>query len=202
MELDPTTTAVLAIHCQGDVISAEGAFAPFFFDEVWRRKVVQKVGDLLDAARAAGSTIVYTRVAFRPDYTDLVPNSPLLQGVVQGGSLKEGSPLAEIVEPLTPHPDDAVVTHQSVGGMTPELEALLAGRGIKTVLVAGVATNVSVESTARAAVDRGYQVFIVEDACSAATAAVHEAAVESMGLLAPSVQVADVARAFAPAHSA
>ena len=183
MELNAERTAVIAVHCQGDIVSQEGAFAPFFHDEVKRRGVIEKLRGLLGAARHVGLHVVYTRVAFAPDYSNLVPNSPLLQGVQQGGSLKDGNVLADIVEPLAPAPDDTVITHTSVGGMTPELQELLSERDIDTLLFAGVATNVSVESTARAAVDLGYKVFLVEDACSAASPEAHQATVGSLSLL-------------------
>jgi nicotinamidase-related amidase len=56
--------------------------------------------------------------------------------------------------------------------------------GIDTLVFAGVATNSSVESTARVATDAGYRVIIAEDACSAATPEAHRASIESLGLLA------------------
>ena len=183
MELMAERTAVIAVHCQGDIVAQEGAFASFFHEEIRRRGVIEKVGGLLGAARKAGIHVIYTRVAFAPDYSNLVPNSPLLQEVRQGGSLKEGSALAEIVEPLAPTANDTVITHASVGGMNPELHKLLSERNIDTLLFAGVATNLSVESTARAAVDLGYKVFLVEDACSAASPEAHQATVGSLSLL-------------------
>lgn len=192
MELQTERTAVIAIHCQGDIVSGEGAFAPFFYEEVKRRAVIEKVRGLLGAARHVGLHVVYTRVAFAPDYSDLVPNSPLLQRVQQGGSLKDGSALADIVEPLAPAPQDTVITHTTVGGLTPELQQLLSERNIDTLLFAGVATNVSVESTARAAVDLGYKVFVVEDACSAATPEAHQATVDSLSLLSGITTVQEV----------
>ena len=192
MELNPERTAVIAVHCQGDIVSQEGAFAPFFFDEVKRRSVIEKVAGLLGAARHAGVHVVYTRVAFSPAYSDLVPNSPLLQGVQQGGSLQDGSALAEIISPLAPKAGDTVITHTTVGGMTPELHSLLSARNVDTLLFAGVATNVSVEGTARTAVDLGYRVFLVEDACSAATQEAHQASVDSLSMLAGVTTVQDV----------
>jgi nicotinamidase-related amidase len=196
MELNPSTTAVLTIHCQGDIVGPEGAFAPLFHEQVLARGVIDKIRELHQAARQAGSLVVYTRVAWAPDYSDLQANSPLLQGVVQAGCLKEGSPQAAIVEPLAPHEGDAVITHQRVGGWTPELTAVLEERGIYTLLFCGVATNVSVESTARAASDAGYRVVVVEDACSAATAQAHQSTVESLGMLGEITAVAEVRQAL------
>lgn len=192
MEILSRKTALIAVHVQGDIISKEGAFAPFFFEEVQRRNVVKKLRDLVDVAHQAGIHVIYTKVAFSPDYSDLIPNAPLLQVVQQGGSLKEGNVLTEIIEPLAPRPEDTVATHTTVGGLTPELLSLLSERGIDTLLIAGVATNVSVEGTARAAVDLGYNVVIVEDACSAANPDAHQASLASLSLLAAITTVDEV----------
>ncbi len=185
MDLTPSRTAVIAVHFQHDIITADGAFGGFFAAQVTQRNVVGVPGKLLDAARSAGATVVYTRVAWQPGYTDMVANSPLLGIVVQSQCLVEGSDKAQIVPELTPHASDLVVTHQRVGGFSAsQLDVLLRSRGIDTLLFAGVATNASMESTARQASDLGYRTVIVADACSAADPAAHDASIASLGLLA------------------
>ena len=196
MELDPHTTAVVAIHCQGDVVGAAGALAGMFHEQVVERDVIARVGDLLDAGRRAGCATVFTRIAFAPDYSDLVPNSPILSDIPVLGCMKDGSESAEIVPELRPHPTDVVLTHQRVGGFTERMSLELVARGITTVVFCGVATNVSVESTARAATDRGYRVIVVEDACSAATPEIHAAAIGSLGVLATITSVGEVTAAL------
>ena len=197
MQLDPRSTAVLVVHCQGDVVNADGAFAGHFYQQVVERNVLDRIAALTDAVRDAGGTIVYTRVAWQPDYSDLQANSPILRFVAQSGCLKDGTRLAEIVEPLTPHDGDVVITHQRVGGFTGSgLDDVLRDRGIQTLVFAGVATNFSVESTARHAGDLGYHVVIVDDACAAASLEAHAASLESLGLLADIVTVDDVLAAL------
>lgn len=183
MDLNPKRTAVIAVHCQGDIVSADGAFASFFHDEVVSRGVISKIGNLLDSARETGMTVIYTRVAFKPDFSDLNANSPLLKIVEQAECLKEGSASADITPELAPSANDLVITHQRVGGFVPELTSILESRDIDTLIFAGVATNASVESTARVATDAGYRVIIAEDACSAATPDAHKASIESLALL-------------------
>jgi nicotinamidase-related amidase len=203
MELDPRTTAVIAVHLQGDIVGPDGAFAGFFRQQVVERDVLAKNRALLRAARDAGATIVYTRVAWRPDYSDLEVNSPLLGIVTQSGCLKEGSTLAEIDAEVAPDDSDQVVTHQRIGGFAGSgLHELLQSRGITTTVFSGTATNASVEGTARTASDLGYRVVVVEDACSAATSAAHQASIESLGLLAEITTVAELTAALAAAESA
>nr|AIU93945.1 hypothetical protein LRS1606.511 [Rhodococcus sp. NS1] len=197
MELDPRTTATVAVHCQGDIVGPAGAFADFFHQQIVERNVLAQVGAVNDAVRGAGGTVVYTRVAWKPDFSDLEANSPLLQIVAQSGCLKEGSELADIVDALAPRSNDLVVTHQRIGGFADsELDATLRSKGISTLIFTGVATNASVEGTARVASDLGYRVIVVADACSAATAEAHEASINSLSLFAEIATVADIQAAL------
>lgn len=197
MELDPASTAVIAVHLQNDIVSADGAFGGFFAAEAASRDVVGITVRLLDAVRAAGATVVYTRVAFQPGFADLVVNSPLLGIVAQSQCLVDGTDKAAIVSEATPSEADLVVTHQRLGGFSDSnLDTILRGRGIDTVVFTGVATNLSVEGTARQASDLGYRTVVVSDACCAADDATHNAALGTLGLLAEIVTSADVAQAL------
>jgi len=197
MELNPSTTAVVAIHMQGDIVTAAGAFGGFFAAQVEEGNVVAQVAALLTAARASGATSVYTRVAYAPDYSNLNANSPLLDMVAQFGCLAEGQPNTEIIEALAPHTGDLVVTHQRVAGFSGSgLDADLRSRGVDTVVFCGVATNASVEGTARQASDLGYRTIVVADACSTVSAEAHEASIGSLGLLAEIATVGDVVDAL------
>jgi nicotinamidase-related amidase len=185
MELDPHRTAIVAVHMQRDIVTAEGAFGGIFAAQASSRDVIGVTGKLLMTVRDAGATVVYTRVAWQPGYLDLVANSPLLAMVVQQNGLVEGSDMAQIVPELAPEAGDLVVTHQRVSGFSAsQLDTLLRSRGVDTVLFCGVATNISVEGTARQASDLGYRTAVIADACSAADEPAHDAALASLGLLA------------------
>jgi nicotinamidase-related amidase len=193
MELDPRRTAVIAVHLQKDIVNADGAFGGFFAAQAVERDVVAVNQRVLDAARGAGATVVYTRVAWEPGLADLVANSPILGIVAQSGCLLEGSDKAQILPELSPQDTDLVLTHKRVGGFSSShLDTLLRGRGVDTLLFTGVATNFSVEGTARQASDLRYRTIIVADACSAADPATHDASIASLGLLAEITTSAEV----------
>ncbi|MEU6702033.1 cysteine hydrolase [Pseudonocardia sp. NPDC046786] len=197
MDLDPPRTAFIAVHYQNDVITPEGAFGAIFAEQATAAGIVPTTKTLHTAARDAGAQIVYTRVAFQPGYGDLVGNFPLLAMVGQQGCLVDGTSAAAIVDDLTPLDGDIVVTHQRVSGFVgSELDTVLRGRGIDTVVITGVATNMSVESTARSAGDLGYRTIVVSDASSAATPEVHQASLDSLGMLGEVATSADVLAAL------
>lgn len=197
MELEASRTAIIVVHMQEDIVQPGSAFGSVFSGQAAERDVVSKIGEVLSAGRAAGAAVVYLRIAWRPGYSDLIANSPLLNMVKQAGCLVEGTPGAAIIEALTPQPGDLVVTHKRPGGFTAsQLDLLLRAKGITTVAFAGIATNASVEGTARQASDLGYETLLVEDACSAADAPAHAASVQAMSLLATVVTVDDFTRAL------
>ena len=75
---------------------------------------------------------------------------------------------------------DHVVTKRQWGAFYgTELDQLLRRRNIKTIILGGIATNYGVESTARAAFDRGYTLVFVEDAMSSMKAEAHNFACEN-----------------------
>lgn len=55
MKLDPRTTAVVAVHCQGDIVGPTGAFADFFQQQVSERRVIDQIAALIASAREAGA---------------------------------------------------------------------------------------------------------------------------------------------------
>ena len=197
MELNKNTTAILACHYENDVVGPGGAFAQFFRSEIERRDVLATTKRLLDGARQAGVQIVYTRVAFQEGHSDLVTNIPLLGVVAQTGCLLDNTSATEIVDEVKPEADDWTSTNPKVSAFAAsDLDNRLRGAGIDTVVVLGVATNISVESTGRSAGDLGYRVVIAEDACSAASQEAHDATIASFGLLGEVASVDDILAAL------
>ena len=83
-------------------------------------------------------------------------------------SLLEGTPAVDVIDDLAPRPDEPVVRGQAANGFDrTELDTILRQAGVDTLVLVGIATDVAVESTARAACDLGYRTIVVSDACTA-----------------------------------
>jgi biuret amidohydrolase len=198
MELNKATTAFLACHWQNDVVGADGAFAPFFRAEVERRGVIDVAKRVIGAAHSAGAQVVFTRVAFAEGHSDLVTNIPLLGVVAQQGSLLNNTPATEIIGELKPEAGDWNTANPKVSAFaSSDLDERLRSAGIDTVVLFGVATNISVESTGRSAGDLGYRVVVIEDACAAANQAAHDATIASFALLGEVASADEVIAALA-----
>ncbi|HKS47508.1 MAG TPA: isochorismatase family cysteine hydrolase [Amycolatopsis sp.] len=197
LSLDPETTALVNVHWQRDIVTRDGAFGPFFANEVETRNVVKHAAQVLAVARDHGAMVVHARAAFRPGYPELIRNCALYEQVAASQCLQEGTPGAEIIPELTARADEPVVTHGRISAFQgTELDLMLRARGITHVLVTGVATNVTVEGTARDAVGLGYRTILVADACSAADHAAHEATLATFQLLGSTADSDELAPAF------
>jgi nicotinamidase-related amidase len=130
-------------------------------------EVLATAATALKAARGAQMPVVHVRVAFgEQDYASVAERNKAFAAMRGARRLAEGTPDAEIHPDLAPGPGDVVVTKTRVGAFsTTPLETHLRGRGIDTLVLAGVSTSGVVLSTVRDAADRDYRLFVLRDCC-------------------------------------
>lgn len=197
--------AVLALHYQNDVLHPDGKIrVGLDADSGARQRLLDNAAALLDGARARALPIVHVRIAFRPDYADLLPNCAIFRNVATIGAVPEGqwgSAFYEGLQPLAGSPREFVVKHTRISAFygTP-LEETLRVIGARRLVVAGVATHSVVEGTVRHAADIGFEVMVAEDACASADEAMHRASLASMRLIAQTGSVAEAVRWAAAPH--
>ena len=192
MSIDPTRATILALHFERDIVEPGGTFGALLADGIAGRGVLSRTASVLEAARACRVPVVYGRVSYPAGHPGLDTGIPLFGTIVENDALVQGSAAVEIVDEVAPAPGDVVVDHtgtSAFGGG--ELERLLQGRGVDTVVIAGVATNIVVESTARDAANRGLRVLVLADCCSAADDSTHDASLASLGMLTHGVLTSD-----------
>ncbi|HEF4758177.1 TPA: cysteine hydrolase [Pseudomonas putida] len=179
---------VIALHYQNDVLHPEGKIrVGLGADDGVRAALLDAGGRLLAGARARDWPIIHVRVAFRPDYADLIQNAPILRAVASLGAVREGSWGAEFYNDLAPRVSrhEFVVTHNRINAFYGSaLETLVRQFNPSQLLIAGVATHSVVESTVRHAVDCGFEVTVAADACASADGDAHTASLASMALIA------------------
>ena len=177
LEIERANTALLVMDMENDIVHEEGAFKDFGFAQMVKdNDVLGKVSRLLDSARRAGVKVIYISVKFRPGHPEASRSAGLFQAVVDANALVEGTWGAEIHKALTPREGEPVVTKRAVSAFaSSDLEKLLKTSGITTLILSGVATNFVVEGTAREALDKGYNVYVVGDCCASVSQEAHDA---------------------------
>jgi nicotinamidase-related amidase len=180
MPFDPKRTAVVLIEFQNDFTSEGGAFHGAVQDVMERTGMLENARSLLEAARAAGATIVHAPITFAPGYGE-VSRHPygILKGVVDSTAFVKGEWGAEIVDSLAPQEGDVVV--EGKRGLdtfaTTNLDFILRARGIETIALGGFLTNCCVESTMRTGYEKGYQVITLSDCVAATSPEEHDNAI-------------------------
>ena len=170
---DPATTALIVIDMQRDFIEPGGFGAALGNDVSVLAAIIPTVADLIEGFRAAGLPVIHTRECHRPDLSDCPPakrerGKPSLRigdPGPMGRILIAGEPGAEIVQELLPVAGELVIDKPGKGAFyATQLGDHLAGLGIRTLVFAGVTTEVCVQTTMREANDRGFVCLLAEDA--------------------------------------
>jgi nicotinamidase-related amidase len=141
--------------------------------------VVQNASRLAARFRALGSAVVLVRVAFQPDFKDVL-NVPADAPQQFNPSALPPS-WAELVPELGTQPSDLIITKRQWGAFHgTELDLQLRRRDVRTLVLGGISTNIGVESTARSAYEHGYSQVFVEDAMTSQSAEAHDFAVKNI----------------------
>jgi nicotinamidase-related amidase len=184
--VDPRRTAVLVVDMQNDLCAEGGVFHTLGYDLSPARRVISPIGELLNAARRARAPIVYVMMTTYPSYESWAPSYirfnlqqlRLPQGVFY---TQPGTWGWRAVDELAPHSDDLVVSKwRSSGFIGTNLDMMLRGRGIETVVVCGIATYACVESTVRDAMHLDYYPVVAPECVSGYDLGLHEAALQIM----------------------
>ena len=202
--LDPAHTALVLVDMQNDFCHEKGAALSQGGGTSMILETVPRIRKLLDEARAAGTMVLHVKSECGRPYRNIgsprrfadknVPDGAV--GTLSAASLAKSSDLAEateicipgtwgaeFVEGLGPVDDEQVVVkHRFSGFVETRLELLLRAKEIRTVVIAGVTTNVCVESTARDAAMRDYYLVVAEDGTAVRDRhrALHDASLESL----------------------
>ena len=185
-------TALLVIDMQRDFLDARGYAAKAGLDITPLQAVIPAVRKLLDAARAAGLMIVHTREGHVPDLSDCPPYK-LARSRKAGAEIGSPGPLGRLLirgEPghdfiaeLQPEPGEIVIDKPGYSAFAhTDLDHRLRVRGIDTLLLGGITTEVCVSSTLRDAVDRGYRCITIGDACASGFRDLHDAALRMIAV--------------------
>jgi ureidoacrylate peracid hydrolase len=190
---DPRWAALLVVDVQNDFVSSKGSAAKRGEDVSAAQAVAPKLIRLIEEARRVGLTVIYIKTT-HSEWTDTP--SWIYRKSQQSAlnTCREGTWGAEFYEGIAPLPTERVVIkHRYSAFINTDLNTVLHAKGIQSVLLAGVATNVCVETSARDAYMYDYYVTMVEDCAAAYEAKLHLNTLENIrrhfGLVATSDEI-------------
>jgi nicotinamidase-related amidase len=157
--IDPSTTALIVVDMQNDFV-APGA--PMQSPAGYA--MLPQLQKALACCRESGIPIIYTAHVHRPDGCDLglLAHAP---AIARRDALVAGSAGAAVFPEIAPRDDEIVISkHRFSAFYGTDLEIILRGRGVRTVVITGVTTENCCHATARDAFFRDFQVVFLSDA--------------------------------------
>ena len=165
-------SALVIIDMQRDFLEP-GGFGEALGNDVSKlQAAVGPCKDVLGKARELGMLVIHTREGHRPDLTDAPPHkvergdpsTRIGAPGPMGRILVRGEPGHDIIPELYPAKGEPVIDKPGKGAFyQTDLDLMLRNRGIDTLMVCGVTTEVCVQTTLREANDRGFECLLVED---------------------------------------
>ncbi|MBJ8343734.1 cysteine hydrolase [Antrihabitans sp. YC2-6] len=183
MTIDPRRVAVLALHWQVNVIEPLGFFGPMLAEPVAASGVVDRAVQFHTVARASGVPVIFTRFTVPEGEGALVRNTGFMRAVGEAQeSFRPDAAGAQLIAPMREQADE-VIDNQKLSGLAgSNVAEHLAQRGIDTLFLTGVATNLTVEQTARHATELGLEAYTISDCVAAAAEEIHAASLANLGL--------------------
>jgi ureidoacrylate peracid hydrolase len=177
---DPAVACLLVVDVQNDFCSSDGSCARRGEDVSAAQAMVPRLVDLIASARAVSLPVVYIKT----EHSEWTDTPSWLYRRSQQKELKtcrQGTWGAEFYESISPFPDERVVIkHRYSAFINTDLNTVLKAKGVESVLVTGVATNVCVETTARDAYMYDHYVTLVEDCSAAYSEEMHKSTVKNI----------------------
>ncbi len=170
VEIEPASTAVLFTDPQVDMLKPEGLMWEKTGEQVEENDVIEKLVSLREAAREGTIPVFYSPHLYEDDefesWEDLNPIEQTMFDERMYDVEREGS---DIITELRPDDNTFVLSpHKHLSGFwANDIDTQLRKRGIDTIVLAGMAANLCVESHLRDAIENGYEVLVVEDATAA-----------------------------------
>lgn len=180
----PPRTALIVIDVQVDFASKDGLIGRYGTDMSTAEAAVDRIGELIAAARHAGVTIGFMRVMTRPETdSNALKTWMARRGTPEGSGICRVGSGGEDYYRVTPEPGDIEIeklAYSSFHGT--DLDEQLRAKGIDTLVITGISTDCCVDSTTRDAFHRDYHTFVVSDACATFEETLHTGTLNALRL--------------------
>lgn len=170
--MDPKKTAVILIGYQNDYFAEDGILHAVIEEASRTTGVLGNTLDLLERLKPTEALMITTPIIFTPDYSELIDPVGILKVVKDVGAFKAGTKGSETIPELLAF-GDRILEVPGKRGLNAfsntDLGEILKKHGITDVVLAGAVTSICIDSTGRAAFERGYKVIMLDNCTSGRT---------------------------------
>ncbi|WP_167471300.1 cysteine hydrolase family protein [Nocardia arthritidis] len=157
--IDPSSTALLVIDMQNDFLTPGAAL-----ETPLGRAMIPRLNNVIALCRDRGIPVIFTAHVHRADGTDMGIFAKLYPMIADRSALIDGTPGVEIASSIAREPGDQLIKkHRYSAFYGTDLDLILRGRGIRTVVFTGVTVEDCVHATARDAMFRNYDTVVLAD---------------------------------------
>jgi len=164
--MNPIKTALIVLDPQNDLTSSTGKLFPATQPVLDKFDVINNINQLTDDFRYAGTTIIYSPIVFSKGYPE-VGNTPygVMASVIANEAMVKGTSGAEISQQFTMKDEDIILERSAIIAFEgTNLTQILKDKGITTIILCGLLSDICVEGTMRTAYSKGFEVFTLIDA--------------------------------------
>ena len=174
--MDPNKTALILVGYQNDYFAKDGILRGVVEEPNRVDEVLANTLNFIDAVKDTGMAISSTPIVLSPDYRAMASPVGILNAMKELNAFKQGTKGADTIPELLEFGDRIIYVQGKVGFNAfahTTLETVLKERGITHALVCGMVTSLCIDSTGRAAYERGLNVTILSDNTSGRSGAEH-----------------------------
>jgi nicotinamidase-related amidase len=171
-EIEMDKTAVIFVGYQNDYFADDGILRAVIEESDRTNRILENSIAVAEGLRATPATMIQTPIVFTEDYSELVNPVGILKTISEVKAFQAGTPGGDIIAEFKEF-GDRIITVEGKRGLnafaSTELNDTLKDRGIEEVVLSGAVTSICIDSTGRAAHEKGYRVSVLSDCTASRT---------------------------------
>lgn len=162
------------------------------YEQVNANELIKKTNKATAFARRNNIEVIWVKVGFNDDYSDVLIHSPLFANITQSGGLKLSESSCDWDSSLILEESDHFYVKKGIGAFCGNhLQMTLTALGITELFFTGVSTAFAIQSSVRLAHDLGFRVNVIDDLCCASTHEQHQSSIDVLKNMATVISVND-----------
>jgi len=187
-------TALICIDYINEMVNEAGKLSgKGYYNFVSTHDTLSHLAEAQRRFRSEDNLVIHVRLGFSANYVEHPSQSVLIGKAKEFKALQLGTWATEFDAQVAPIGDDIVLTKHRISAFynTP-LDTILRAQNVEHIYLAGVATDLAVQSAARDAHDRDYIITILADCCAAANEEDHESSLKCLQKIASVKHLAEL----------